>query len=208
MDARDAAGNTALIRAILGGNFPVAMFLVSRGADVNCTNVEGLTPLRLAIDWDADAELMLAILRAGSLRGELVGLLRRGIPTELLELSIKCEDADLSTSLFAVSFNGLQPNWQETARWLIMHGADPNLCVDGHFWYTDIEDEAERQEAIALGEECWTPETHAAVDGGQGILMQFLLGARRLVETEGYNIDFNILEASFRMLPIDSFAPK
>ncbi len=48
IDAKDVAGNTALMGVCFKGNLEIARLLINRGADVNARNFGGATPLIFA----------------------------------------------------------------------------------------------------------------------------------------------------------------
>ncbi|CAB0029571.1 unnamed protein product [Trichogramma brassicae] len=58
IDARDKRGDTPLQLALAGGHKKVARFLLSRGADPNSANEEGLTALHTVCKRDIDEDLM------------------------------------------------------------------------------------------------------------------------------------------------------
>jgi len=58
-NARDAAGNTALMQACVYGNLQSVRLLLERGAEVNATNAAGATPLMRAVhDFEKTRELI------------------------------------------------------------------------------------------------------------------------------------------------------
>ncbi|MEE9606109.1 MAG: ankyrin repeat domain-containing protein [Myxococcota bacterium] len=136
VDARmQAAGNTALIQAMLRHRSDVARLLIARGADVSLGSWKG-TPLRIGARQGMDPELMRllldrgAVTRAAEERDVVLALHeasrngRTGIVRALLDAGVPVDAGSGGfTALFVATLKGKLA----TSRLLIEAGADVNL---------------------------------------------------------------------------------
>ncbi|AVP57661.1 ankyrin repeat domain-containing protein [Pulveribacter suum] len=125
VNARNAKGETALMMAAIRGNLPAARALISRNADVN---QQGWTPLHYAASGTTDHAPAMVTL--------------------LLEhyAYIDAASPNGTTPLMMAVRNGLA----DTARLLVLEGADPTLKNERGLTAVDFARQADRDDMVEL----------------------------------------------------------